>query len=478
MFEKIRQKIKNCWNWIKSKTKKIILAILGIGVAVAIGVDLIPDKIPFIEIDGQTISFPYTDENSDENFIIRTDKKEYSASNNWDITLYAMVENKSGMGQIINLQLYFPRASTTAKSIEILKENVSHEVIVEDFATTTIQLATSTLIKETKIGEHKETRTENFWESATLSDIDEQVNRIWITKGTLSEKPKPNQRADKQIQTPILNQGISYFKIIIQLPRERIDQEFYIEAVGNEGGYGLLDPTAKTITAYNTAQVDTDYKEFGTGSLLTATSGPDYIDTPNHADFDYDSGNFTIDFWIKRANYNSGRMRVFGQTQSDGTYEVEMYISPTTDLLQWNIRFETNDDRSHLTSLAISNTNWHHVAMVRNANTITVYLDGVPETTPYDVSGLAVQTPTTKFAIGRNGEYNSGYFDGWIDEFRVSKGVARWTANFSASLPTVAYCWDAYTVLLIHADGADGSQVFTDDVSAPAATRSRIIIVE
>ncbi len=53
------------------------------------------------------------------------------------------------------------------------------------------------------------------------------------------------------------------------------------------------------------------------------------------------------------------------------------------------------------------------------------------------------------------------YLNGWLDEFRVSKGVARWTSSFTS--PSAAYTADSSTVLLLHMDGASGSTTFTDD---------------
>jgi hypothetical protein len=53
------------------------------------------------------------------------------------------------------------------------------------------------------------------------------------------------------------------------------------------------------------------------------------------------------------------------------------------------------------------------------------------------------------------------YFNGWIDEVRISKGIARWTSNFTP--PTAPYSVDdPNTVLVLHADGADASTTFTD----------------
>ena len=68
-----------------------------------------------------------------------------------------------------------------------------------------------------------------------------------LAKSGLKEKPKLNQIPDKKFVDLILGNQISYYKINISLPKGFSgSKEFYIEAVGSEGGYGLLDPTILT----------------------------------------------------------------------------------------------------------------------------------------------------------------------------------------------------------------------------------------
>jgi hypothetical protein len=52
-------------------------------------------------------------------------------------------------------------------------------------------------------------------------------------------------------------------------------------------------------------------------------------------------------------------------------------------------------------------------------------------------------------------------FNGYVDDFRVTKGLARYTATFTA--PTAAFANDANTVLLLHCEGANASTSFPDD---------------
>jgi hypothetical protein len=66
---------------------------------------------------------------------------------------------------------------------------------------------------------------------------------------------------------------------------------------------------------------------------------------------------------------------------------------------------------------------------VRNGNTLYLFLDGVSQGTR-DVTGVTVNNSFQKMVIGRMGGYPQ-YTNGWIDEFRFSKGIARWTSNFT-----------------------------------------------
>jgi hypothetical protein len=116
-----------------------------------------------------------------------------------------------------------------------------------------------------------------------------------------------------------------------------------------------------------------------------------------------------------------------GTGSSAGLYG---YTGWDTNVIQ--VRFYASDSALHSLAgtTAITDTNWHHYAAVREGNTLKLYLDGKLEGT-LDVTGLTVSNPTTKFSVGRMGEYTSTTTKGWIDEFRFSKGIARWTAEFT-----------------------------------------------
>ena len=226
------------------KFKKILI---GLGIIGAVYfINFLPQKDigsnPLqIEVEGQTISFPYTDDNTGENMIIRTDKESYSDIFGKSVDVYVMVENKSGKSQISDLQFYFPKQEITVNKIWQMTSG-NYVEIVDDFTSIT----SSSTGKEIKVksGEHKENKVGNIWKEQPITNFSQEHNSLLL--GTGKEKEKPGQIADKKIQTTISKDGIAYYKVNISLQKDIGSNEFFVEVVGDEGGYGLLDPTLYT----------------------------------------------------------------------------------------------------------------------------------------------------------------------------------------------------------------------------------------
>ena len=189
--------------------------------------------------------------------------------------------------------------------------------------------------------------------------------------------------------------------------------------------------TGKTVTAIGNAQIDTAQYKFGGASALFDGTG-DGLTTPNHADFDFGSGDFTIDYWFRAATL--GSTMIFTSKGvwppsppfvifSDSAY----YYFKSSDGSSW-------ETMAFILSGNISINNWYHIAVVRYGNLWNLYLNGVSKSSI--TSSLTLMTNTDTFAVG-NSSNQAHALNGWIDEFRVSKGIARWTANFTP--PTEAY---------------------------------------
>lgn len=199
------------------------------------------------------------------------------------------------------------------------------------------------------------------------------------------------------------------------------------------------DAFGKPWTCQNHAQQKVAAFKFGSASLY-CDGTDDYIDRDDYSDLTLSSGNFTVECWIKRGR-TSTLERITGQMAAGGqTTSVSFGFRFNADD---TILFNVGNGGSLIftsTVTEVSDTNWHHLAMVRNGNTVTMYIDGTADANTLNVTGITINDSATKLAIGRIGEFADGYFQGYVDEYRISKGVARYTGNFTPS--TTGFYYD------------------------------------
>ena len=199
---------------------------------------------------------------------------------------------------------------------------------------------------------------------------------------------------------------------------------------GSDGSTSFIDESGKIWTAYNSAQLDTAQSKFGGSSGLFPRSGYlDYIDTPDSTDFTLGSGDFTFDLWV-RFNEVSSYQYLFGQglIWAPGS-SIDLILQTDSKLrgdLHWGSG--TYDTVSVYASTTVSAGIWYHVALVRYGNTMTLYINGNSVGTA-DVTGKTANDSSENFSIGKFGSFVNT-MNGWIDEFRFSKGIARWISTF------------------------------------------------
>jgi hypothetical protein len=205
---------------------------------------------------------------------------------------------------------------------------------------------------------------------------------------------------------------------------------------GTDASTSFVDssPTPKTFTSPSgsNAQIDTAQSKFGGASGLFDGVG-DYITTPDHADFALGSSDFTIDCWFRVNDAGGTTLNLAGQCDN----------AATATTISFNIRRRpTNTIRAtvNVGSTAFNcdgalgftnalNPGWHHLAFVRTGSTLKLFIDGVQDGT-VAVTG-SVNDSANELAVGRNGETPGSEWNGWIDEFCIRVGTAKWTSNFS-----------------------------------------------
>ena len=214
----------------------------------------------------------------------------------------------------------------------------------------------------------------------------------------------------------------SYTKALLHMNGVNLEQTF-------------TDESGKTWTARGSSYTDTSVKKFGTASAYFDAVG-DWIDTPDHADFDIGAGDFTIDMWIRPDGINQTAF-LCGQADASATSRcVDIVILPD-ESVSGRIYVGATEYTATLAAGSYADATWLHIALVRYGNTLKIYGNGVVGAVTDDVTGVTATNSATIFSVGRVGAYASNLYKGFVDEFRFSKGIARWTANFE--VPTAEY---------------------------------------
>jgi len=172
-----------------------------------------------------------------------------------------------------------------------------------------------------------------------------------------------------------------------------------------------------TVTAAGNAQVDTAIAEpWGTNNGVGLFDGTgDYLSIPDSADFTFTS-DFTIDFWAYvSSSFPSANPYLIHSLNGISDVAIQYRNSDTPDHLSFII------DGVQTDCTAPSLNAWHHIALVRSGGINTLYSDGVALGSIADSDTLIM----TSIHIGSNVNPVSNNFNGKLDEFRVSKGIAR-----------------------------------------------------
>ncbi|MBU2118747.1 MAG: LamG domain-containing protein, partial [Alphaproteobacteria bacterium] len=238
----------------------------------------------------------------------------------------------------------------------------------------------------------------------------------------------------------------------------------------------------KTMTAVNQAQLDTAQKKFGTASLLFDGTG-DAVTAPDSADWDFQSGDWSIDFWVRFASVTpvGGKEAIYflGQAADNSNYWTLAWI-PDGASSMLTMRASTDGGADEVNtqyvgaSANFSADTWYHIGFARTGTTNYMFINGTSVILTTDTY-TAIAGIGGNLSIGKND--NTGWVDaamnGWMDEIRISKGT-NLLGTTSFSLPTTEYPYAASNVLLLHGDGADASTTITDD---SATHTSQVLVV-
>jgi hypothetical protein len=207
-----------------------------------------------------------------------------------------------------------------------------------------------------------------------------------------------------------------YTKLLLHLDNNVTDSEIIPKTVTNNG------------VTFSSSE-----KKFGTYSALF--NGSATLTVPDSDDFAFDSGDFTIETWVRLNSIGPG-IGICDQMQDgENFWSLALNLAGMTDI--W---FSTQVSGAVTVEIKASYTwlvdTWYHIALVRSGtgtNCFNFYVNGVALSTTLNNGSWAgsVHSGSGNLKIGQY--IGTGYYlNGYLDEFRISNN-ARWTSDFTPS---------------------------------------------
>lgn len=198
---------------------------------------------------------------------------------------------------------------------------------------------------------------------------------------------------------------------------------------GADGSTTFVDVKGHTFTAVGNAQIDTAQSLFGGASGLFDGAG-DYIWAADSADWDFGTGDFTVELAIRFASVpvNAVMTMISTYAGSDSGWEIQY----RTDVGAGNrLTFGVGDASNNFAWSPSTNT-WYRVAVSRSGTNLRAFIDGTQIGST--ITNSSDLTSTAALWIGA---LNAGgaiqFFNGWLDDLRITKGVARYTENYTVA---------------------------------------------
>ena len=174
------------------------------------------------------------------------------------------------------------------------------------------------------------------------------------------------------------------------------------------------------------AQISTSVKKYGTGSIAFDGTG-DYLQIPASPNLTFGTGAFTVECWFRVASAGT-RYNLFGNIGSgDSSFGAYIFTDGT-------VRSGTYNTNLAVSTGTISANTWYYYAFTWDGTTYRQFINGTVDGTSSTAKNLS--DSTTVWQVGAIPWTSSYQLNGYIDDLRITKGLARYTSNFTA--PTEA----------------------------------------
>ena len=228
----------------------------------------------------------------------------------------------------------------------------------------------------------------------------------------------------------------------------------YFRIQGKSTGFEVLsNRSAQAVTFNGDAQLSTNFPKFGTAALyLDGTN--DSISAETSGGFGFGTGDFTVEFFI-RPDEITGKKTLFDLRDGSDSDTAINVVS-----LGASIGLQVGTTTAILGNTGLSTGTYYHVAVARTDSNTKLFIDGTQEGSTYSDSND--YGSTKPMVLGAEYDGATGAYKGYIDEYRVEKGVGKYRANFTA--PVAELLGDRDTSVLLHFNGSAGVTTTADDI--------------
>jgi hypothetical protein len=186
-------------------------------------------------------------------------------------------------------------------------------------------------------------------------------------------------------------------------------------------------PNPKTLTVYGSARIRTEQSQWG-GSSFRSFGGADALQATS-SDFAFGTGVGTVEFWLRPILSNAtnfGRIIQVGDFPLAGAWQLVRQTSTNPLRLLLDLTTGSGTGLRLEPTTTLSSSAFTHVALTFNRPTVSIYVAG----TSVASGSYNYNLTRTDLSILNDTNRNIG-LDAWIDDLRITKGVVRYTGNFT-----------------------------------------------
>lgn len=183
-----------------------------------------------------------------------------------------------------------------------------------------------------------------------------------------------------------------------------------------------------TVTPSGSAKISTAQSKFEGASAYFDKLG--YLSVSSNDKLDL-PGDFTLEAWFYQpSGFYQTFPILFEKGVADSASNYGVIVSNTTN--PYTMSFFYGNPRSYISMGSYSYNSWHNIAVTRSNGTIRTFNNGTLIATE-NVANNFTSGNSYPLVIGSAATTTSNRLDGYVDELRITKGQARYTASFTVS---------------------------------------------